>query len=91
MKPRRCPHVFPAPLEQGAVDQDLDRPAPVSMPQTVRFPDWVRNPQARLVKVRKVGAVNSGEKQASGVISGTRAGTASGSISRTRLIGGLIH
>ena len=33
----------------------LDSPAPVSMPQTVRFPDWARKPQASPVKVRKVG------------------------------------
>ena len=44
------------------------RPAPDSMPHTVRFPGWARKPQARPQNVRNDGAVNNGEKQASSVI-----------------------
>ena len=56
------------------------RPAPESIPQTVRLPLWARNPQARPQNVRNDGAVNSGVKAASSVISD--AGTAaSGSMS----------
>ena len=43
----------------------LDRPAPVSMPHTVRFPVCARNPQAMPEKVRNDGAVNRGPKTAS--------------------------
>ena len=56
-----------------------DSLAPVSIPQTVRFPGWARKPQARAVKVRNDGAVNSGANAWSSVISD--AGTMSGSIS----------
>ena len=45
--------------------QARDRPAPVSMPHTVRFPVWARNPQTRPQKVRNDGVVNSGPKTAS--------------------------
>jgi len=45
--------------------QIADRPAPASMPHTVRFPVCARNPQASIVKVRKDGAVNNEAKQAS--------------------------
>ena len=45
--------------------QIRDRPAPASMPHTVRLPVCARNPQASMVKVRKDGAVNNGAKQAS--------------------------
>ena len=38
------------------------RPAPASMPHTVRFPGWARNPQARPQNVRNDGAVNNGAK-----------------------------
>lgn len=55
-----------------------DSPAPVSIPQTVRFPGWARKPQANAVKVRNDGAVNSGANAWSSVISD--AGTISGSI-----------
>jgi hypothetical protein len=62
--------------------QARDRPAPVSIPHTVRFPDWARKPQASPVNVRNDGAVNSGANQASIVISEAGTGsTASGSIS----------
>ena len=47
------------------VRQTRDRPAPASMPHTVRFPVWATNPQARPQKVRNDGAVNSGPKAAS--------------------------
>ena len=61
-----------------------DRPAPVSMPHTVRFPDCARKPQASIVNVRNDGAVNSGENTASSVISDAGTGsTASGSISES--------
>jgi hypothetical protein len=60
--------------------QHRESPAPDSIPQTVRLPGWARKPQARPVNVRNDGAVNSGAKAASSVISD--AGTISGSISR---------
>ena len=52
-----------------------DRPAPVSMPHTVRLPVWARNPQARPQNVRNDGAVNSELKTASSPAS--EAGTGS--------------
>ena len=59
-----------------------DRPAPVSIPQTVRFPGCARKPQASIVNVRNDGAVNNGANTASSVISDAGTGsTASGSIS----------
>ena len=54
----------------------------MSIPHTVRFPDWARKPQASMLKVRNDGAVNNGENAASSVISDAGTGTAaSGSIS----------
>ena len=54
----------------------------MSIPHTVRFPDWARKPQASMLKVRNDGAVNSGQNTASSVISDAGTGTAaSGSIS----------
>jgi hypothetical protein len=61
--------------------QIRDRPAPASIPHTVRFPVCARNPQASMVKVRKDGAVNNGAKQASTLASEPGTGSvASGSI-----------
>jgi hypothetical protein len=58
-----------------------DRPAPVSIPHTVRFPICARKLQASMVKVRKEGAVNSGANQASRLASETGTGSvASGGI-----------
>ncbi len=45
------------------------RPAPDSIPHTVRFPGWARKPQASPQKVRNDGAVNSGAREESSVIS----------------------
>jgi hypothetical protein len=57
------------------------RPAPDSMPHTVRFPGWARKPHARPQNVRNDGAVNSGAKETSSVITDAGAGSvASGSI-----------
>jgi len=51
------------------------------MPQTVRFPDSARKPQARPVNVRNDGAVNKEANADSSVISDAGTGTvASGSI-----------
>ena len=62
--------------------QSRDRPAPVSIPHTVRFPVCVRNPQARPQNVRNDGAVNSGASTASRFTSEEGTGSvASGSIS----------
>jgi len=56
-------------------------PPRASMPHTVRRPACVRNPQARPQNVRNDGAVNSGAKDMSSLISETGAGSvASGSI-----------
>ncbi len=58
-----------------------DRPAPASMPHTVRFPVCAKNPQARPQNVRNDGAVNNGAKPVSSVISDAGTGSvASGSI-----------
>ena len=58
------------------------RPAPASMPHTVRLPACARNPQANsMVKVRNDGAVNSGAKDVSNPIREAGTGSvASGSI-----------
>jgi hypothetical protein len=72
--------------------QARDRPAPVSTPHTVRFPDCARKPQASPVNVRNDGAVNSGETTAGSVISD--AGTAElrpGASARTRFMTGGGH
>ena len=58
-----------------------DRAAPASMPHTVRFPAWDKNPQARAVKVRNDGAVNNGPNTASRLASEAGSGSiTSGSI-----------
>ena len=49
--------------------QARTRPAPASIPHTVRRPGWARNPAARPQKVRNDGAVNEGRKETSSVIS----------------------
>ena len=60
-----------------------DRPAPASMPHTVRLPVCARKPQARPQNVRNDGAVNNGAKDVSNPI--RDAGT--GSVA-SRSIGG---
>ena len=61
--------------------QIRDRPAPASIPHTVRFPAWDKNPQARPQKVRNDGAVNNGPNTASRLASEAGTGSvASGSI-----------
>ena len=49
--------------------QVRDRPAPASIPHTVRRPACARNPQARPQNVRNDGTVNNGANQASRPIS----------------------
>jgi hypothetical protein len=44
--------------------QARDNPAPASMPHTLRFPAWAKNPQARPQKARNDGAVNNGPNAA---------------------------
>ena len=61
--------------------QDRARPAPVSIPHTVRLPACARNPHARPQNVRNDGTVNNGANQASRPISEPGTGSvASGSI-----------
>ena len=67
--------------------QQRARPAPASIPHTVRFPGWARNPQARPQNVRNDGAVNNGARPASSVISD--AGT--GSVASTSIGGNPFH
>src|SRR5712691_3090802 len=62
--------------------QIRDKPAPASIPHTVRFPAWDKNPQARPQNVRNDGAVNNGPNTASRLASEAGTGSvASGSIS----------
>ncbi len=56
------------------------RPAPDSIPHTVRLPGWVRKPQASPQNVRNDGAVNNGAKQASSVIRDAGTGSVSSGI-----------
>ena len=52
------------------------------MPQTVRWPECAKKPQASIANVRNDGAVNNGANTASSVISDAGTGiSASGSIS----------
>jgi hypothetical protein len=68
-----------------------DRPAPVSMPHTVRFPGCARKPQARAVNVRKDGAVNNGANTASSVISDAGTGSAAAGSSESLTFRGSWH
>jgi hypothetical protein len=67
--------------------QERARPAPASIPHTVRFPVCARNPQARPQNVRNDGAVNNGARPASSVLSD--AGT--GSVASTSIGGNPFH
>ncbi len=67
--------------------QEPARPAPASIPHTVRFPVCARNPQARPQNVRNDGAVNNGARPASSVISD--AGT--GSVASASIGGNPFH
>ena len=67
--------------------QERARPAPASIPHTVRFPVCARKPQARPQNVRNDGAVNNGARPASSVISD--AGT--GSVASASIGGNPFH
>ena len=67
--------------------QQRARPAPASIPHTVRFPVCARKPQARPQNVRNDGAVNNGARPASSAI--RDAGT--GSVASTSIGGNPFH
>jgi hypothetical protein len=50
---------------RAMMDHTCDRRAPSSIPVTVRWLVWARNPQHNAVNVAKVGAVKQGRNQAS--------------------------